>query len=301
VAVDEGHHASETIIDHLLDTIPRELSNGGPILLRLHISSGQVITRQAALLSGFQPPQGTFASSSKLQRLAIGKVVSEENWSSIRQSLASVAALSLPVPTPTFTADNPSLLVNTGTQSVEMTLREMERVLSPVLFLFPERAGVIVPIREQFARDLLGSSPQLSMLAAREAMLRTERVYISAPNTYRRMIPGRLMLFYESLDGDGRGCVIAIARICGSRLVSKMEAIAKVKRRGVLDDRSLEQRSSSSMVTETSFDNIFLFSAPVTLKRLRELGCADGSNFVTVRPISFSNLAQVVAEGHIDG
>jgi GNAT superfamily N-acetyltransferase/predicted nucleic acid-binding protein len=301
MAVDEGHHASETIIDHLLDTIPREVSSGGPTLLRLHIPSGQVITRQAALLSGFQPPQGESESSSKLQRLAIGQVVSAENWSSIRHSLASVAALSLPVPTPNFAVDNPSLLINTGSQSVAMTLSEMERVLSPVLFLFPERAGVIIPIREQFARDLLGSSPQLSLLAAREAILRTERVYISAPSTYQRMMPGRLVLFYESLARDGRGCVIAIARICGSRLVSKVEAISKVKRRGVLDDRALEQRSVSPTVTEISFDNIFLFKNPVMLKRLRELGCADGSNFVTAKLISFDKLAQVVAEGHING
>lgn len=301
LCVDEGHHAAETIIDHLLDAIPREVSSVAPTLVRLHISSGQVMMRQAALSMGFLPPDGASDGTPKLQRLAVGRVVSAENWTSIRQSLVSVAALSLPTQMPTFAAANPSLLVNTGQRDVEMSLAEIERALSPVLLLFQGRGGVIVPIQEQYARELLGSSPQLSMLAPPEAILRRERVYISAPSTLRRMTPGTPMLFYESLDGNGRGCVVALARITDSRVVSKVEALGKVKQRGVLDDHTLEQRSVGEEVTETSFDNIFLFKSPVALKRLRQLGCADGSNLISARTISFDKLAQVVKEGRIDG
>lgn len=301
LCVDEGHHAADTIIDHLLDTIPRELSCIAPTLVRLHIPSGQVMTRQAALSMGFLPPDGVPGGTSKLQRLAVGRVVSTENWTYVRQSLVSVAALSLPAHIPTFTAANPHLLVNTGQKDIEMSLTEIERALSPVLFLFPWRGGVIVPIQEQYARELLGSSPQLSMLAPPEAILRQERVYINAPNAHRRMTPGTPILFYESLDGNGRGCVIALARITESRVVSKVEALGKVRQRGVLDDRTLEQRSAGEEVTETSFDNIFLFKFPVPLKRLRQLGCADGSNLISARTISFDKLAQLVKEGRIDG
>lgn len=301
LCVDEGHHAAETIIDHLVDAIPRELSGVAPTLVRLHIPSGQVMTRQATLSMGFLPPDGAPSGASKLQRLAVGRVISAENWNSVRQSLVSVAALSLPVQIPTFTAATPSLLVNTGQRDIEIPLTEIERGLSPVLFLFRGRDGVIVPIQEQYARELLGSSPQLSMLAPPEAILRQERVYISAPNTHRRMTPGTPMIFYESLDGNGRGCAIALARITASRVVSKVEALGKVMQRGVLDDRTLEQRSVGAGVTETSFDNIFLFKSPVPLKRLRQLGCADGSNLISARTISFDKLAQVVKEGRIDG
>ena len=72
------------------------------------------------------------------------------------------------------------------------------------------------------------------------------------------------------------------------------------KRRGVLDNRTLEQRSVGKSVTETSFDNIFLFKSPVTLQRLRRLGCVDGANLISARSIPFEQLAQVVKEGHID-
>ena len=301
LCVDEGHLAAETIVDHMLDTIPRELSGVAPTLVRLRIPSGQVMTRQAALSMGFLPPDGASDNASSLQRLAVGRVISAENWASVRQSLGSVAALTLPARTPTFTTPDPRLCLNTGQRDLEMPLAEIERALSPVLFLFPNRGGVIVPIQEQYARELLGTSPQLSLLAPPEAILRRERVYVSAPRTLRRMTPGTLMLFYESLNGKGRGCVIAAARITESRIVSKVEVLSRVKKRGVLDDRTLEQRSVGKEVAEISFDNIFLFKSPVALSRLRQLGCIDGSNLVSARAISFDKLLQVVKEGRIDG
>jgi hypothetical protein len=146
LCVDEGHQTAETIIDHLVDAIPRELSGVAPTLVRLHIPSGHAMTRQATLAMGFLPPGGGSDGSSKLQRLAIGRVVSGENWNSIRQSLVSVAGLSLTAQMPTFPVSNPHLLVNTGLRDVEMSLMEIERELSPVLFLFKGRSGVIVPI-----------------------------------------------------------------------------------------------------------------------------------------------------------
>lgn len=301
VCVDEGSHTAETIVDHLLDSIPHTLSVVAPTLVRLHIPQGHGMTRQAALSMGFLPPDGASDGTSKLQRLAVGRVISAANWASIRQSLDSVASLAMPSRVPTFVTPNPNVLVNTGKREVEIPLFDIERFLAPVLFLFSFRGGVIVPIQEQYARELLGSSPQLSIFAPPEAILRRERVYISAPRALRLMVPGTPILFYESLDGKGRGGVIALARITDSRVVSKVEALNKVKRRGVLDDRTMEQRSVSEVVAETTFDNTFLFKTPVPLKRLRELGCVDGSNLVSARSISFDKLSQVVKEGCIDG
>jgi GNAT superfamily N-acetyltransferase/predicted nucleic acid-binding protein len=300
LCVDEAHRAAETILDHLLDVIPRELSKIGPTLIRLNIPPGHVATRQAALSSGFLPPYGAQPGDPKLQRLAVGRVVSAENWASVRKSLASVASVSLPAQVPTFEAVRERMLVNTAGQDFGMPLADVERFLAPVLFLCPGRAGVIVPIREYFASELIGTGHQISMLAPPEAILRRERVYISAKANVSRMKPGALILFYESLKSKGRGCVVAIARITYSKVVSKADALDTAQRRGVLDRRTLEMRSVYRDVTETSFDNIFILGSPVPLKRLRELGCADGSNLISPRVISFEKLIQIVAEGHID-
>ncbi len=301
LAVDEVNPASEPILDHLLDAIPRELSAAGPTLVRLNIPSGQVETRQSALALGFHPPIGAGDGHLTLQRLALGKLVTPENWQAIRQSLLSAASLSLPLRIPTIDEANRQVLLKTEDREMALSLPELESELSPVLFLFHGRGGVIVPIRAHFARDLIGANPQLSMLAPPEAILRRERVYISAPRTVGRMKPGTPMLFYESKKGGGRGCIFAVARITGSRIVTKTDALEKVLRRGVLDQRSLEERSVGRKVTETSFDNIFVLKSPVPLKRLRELGCADSSNLVSAKVISFEKLIEVIKEGRVDG
>lgn len=301
LAVDEMDPASESILDHLLDAIPRELGAAGPTLIRLNIPTGQVATRQSALAQGFHPPVGAGDGHLILQRLALGKIVTPENWQASRQSLMSAASLSLPVRMPTIDQAYGGVVLTTGDREMALSLSEIESALSPVLFLFSGRGGVIVPIREHFARDLFGAGPQFSILAPPEAILRRERVYISAPKTARQLKPSSLILFYESQKGCGRGCVFAIARITDSRIVTKTNALDKVLRRGVLDHRSLENRSVGREVTETSFDNIFVFKKPVPLKRLRELGCADGSNLVSARTISFGNILEVVKEGRADG
>lgn len=299
--VDEAAPDFEVILDHLLDAIPRELSAVGPTLVRLNISSGQVGTRQAALAMGFRPPVGAGDSHQTLQRLALGKLVMPQNWQAIRQSLMSAASLALPVHMPTIDEAGRQMTVKAGDRELALSLQELESALAPVLFLFSGRGGVIVPIRAHFARDLIGADPQLSMLAPPEAILRNERVYISAPKTVGRLQPGTPMLFYESQKLGGRGCVFAVARITDSRIVTKVDALNTVLRRGVLNSRSLERRSVSHKVTETSFDNVFVFKTPVPLKRLRELGCADGSNLISARAISFEKLIEVVKEGRIDG
>ncbi|GGF28849.1 hypothetical protein GCM10011611_38670 [Aliidongia dinghuensis] len=301
LAVDETNPVAESILDYFLDAIPRELSGAGPTLVRLNILAGQVATRQTAIAMGFRPPIGAGDSHLILQRLAVGRIISSENWPAMRQSLISVASLYLPQQVPTHEDMRTGVVLKNGDREVALSLSEIERILSPVLLLFPGRDGVIVPIREHFARDLIGASPQLSILAPPEAILRRERVYISAPKTLGQMKTGTPILFYESQKGTGRGCVFAVARITESRIVTKADALGKVLQRGVLDRHTLEKRSVGRKVTETSFDNIFIFKTPVSLKRLRELECVDGSNLVSARSISFEKLVAVVKEGRVNG
>ena len=58
--------------------------------------------------------------------------------------------------------------------------------------------------------------------------------------------------------------------------------------------------SADNLLTEMSFDNIFVFKKPVTLKRLREIGGADGANFVTIKKVSADIVSTVISEGLSD-
>jgi len=301
LVVDETSCLSDVILDYIFDTIPRELSAPGPTFVRFNIPACQIATRQAALASGFRVPAGERDGNWTLQRLVAGRVMRSQNWLAVRQSLLSAGSLSLPKDIPSYEAAIKKIYLNTGRREIAIPLPALEQALSPTLLLLPGRDGVIVPIKEHFCRDLFGASPQLSLLAPPEAILRRERVYISAPRTLKRLKPGSLIVFYESLKGNGRGCAIAIARITGSRVVAKADALDTVARRGVLNHRSLENRSVTQEVTETSFDNIFVFRNPVPLERLRKLGCVDGANLVTAKAISFKALTRIVEEGQVDG
>lgn len=301
VCVDEEHVAAVTVIDHLLDMIPRRLSAVSPTLVQLSVLPGHSATRRLALACGFALPAGVTAETAKLQRVAVGRPVSPADWGKIRLSLSSVAGVALPEKIPVYKERGQEVRVSVdGASPVSISLMDLERFLAPVLFLFQGRDGVIVPIQERFARDLFNSHPQLSLLAPPEAILRNERVYVSDPKTLSKMSPGTPILFYESKRTRGRGAVIAVARITESQVVSKIEVLESVQSRGVLTERTLAEIGNEKEVTETAFDNIFVLRRPVALARLQALGCDDGTHFVTATPVPASAVIEIVNEGWAD-
>lgn len=108
---------------------------------------------------------------------------------------------------------------------------------------------------------------------------------------------GTPLLFYESGGGGGRASVTAVARITGSEVHSKAEVSAELLRHGVLDSRDLVDLMGSDFVAVTTFDNVMAFERPVRLERLRQIGCVDGSNLVTAKPITHEQLVAILEEG----
>jgi hypothetical protein len=86
-------------------------------------------------------------------------------------------------------------------------------------------------------------------------------------------------------------------RITGSNLLSGNQLENNTKRRGVLDEETLDSIGNSEAKLVTSFDNIMPFKYPVSLRRLREIGCTDGANFVTAKGVEASHLATIIKEG----
>lgn len=301
VCVDEGHAASEAVVEYLLDTISRNQSGSNPSLLRLTIRPGHSLTRRIAIATGFSPPDSISGDETRLHRVAIGRPVLESTWKHCRHSLSAIASINLPNSFPTYGGPHGNLSIGIGTEpAVDIKLLELERIFSPVLFLFSGRDGAIIPIRQNFAKDLLNASKQLSMFGQPEAVFRRERVYVSSSRAKAKLADGMLVLFYESLKNKGRGAVVAAARMTESRLVSKDTAWEKVQIRGVLNKQTLKGMSADNLLTEMSFDNIFVLKKPVTLKRLREIGGADGANFVTIKKVSADIVSTVISEGLSD-
>lgn len=151
-----------------------------------------------------------------------------------------------------------------------------------------------MPIRRRYVDDLLGGCPQLSFLRPPEARLLHERVYFSSPRNADTLSEGTPILFYESGHDGGRASVIAAARAVRSERVSKNAITARHTRRGVFEQKNLQQLTKTPTLAATTFDNVLQFTNPVPLHRLRQIGC---SNFITARQISHEKLSLIIKEG----
>lgn len=301
LCADEDSPVANTAIDHTLDRVCREVSSGAPVLIQLQILPGHPVTRKIALTHGFRPEPGREEHGTTLHKVAIGAIVDELSWGDIRRSLTFLASAELPMAIPAYAGPDQRISIKTSSgHTKDIPLQELETLLSPALILLPGRPGTIAPIRRVFADDLLGTAEQFSLLAPPEAVLLKERVYYSTPRAASILAPGTPILFYESSDGGGRKCIVAIGRATESHVLTSDKVNSDTKRRGVLDTEALRHIGRSETKLVTAFDNIMAFKNPVPLDKLREIGCVDGANFVTATCIEPHHLIRIVNEGMKD-
>lgn len=298
---DEAAPAVKAAIEHTLDRVCREASAGAPARVRLHILPGHPVTRKLGLAHGFRPEPGQEEYGTILHKVAIGGVLDEDSWAARRRSLMSLASAELPSSIPKFTSAGQRIQIKNSSGEVAIALQDLETLLSPALFLLPERPGVVVSIRRVFADELLGTGSQLSLLSAPEAVLLKERVYYCTPRAERLLVPGTVILFYESSAKGGRKSIIAAGRAKESRILTVDEVNPDTKRKGVLRADTFRHIGTSNRKLAITIDNIMAFENPVSLHRLRKIGCADGANFVTAKRIEPDQMISIIHEGLKNG
>lgn len=298
LCADESSPTARTAIDHTLDQICKAASSSAPVRICLHILPGHSVTRKIALAHGFRPEPGQEEHGTTLHKLAVGSVIDERSWESTRRTLSALANVELPINIPSYNGPDQTIPVKTSSGREEaIPLQELETLLSPALILQPGRPGTIVPIRRVFADELLGTAEQFSLLTSPEAVLLKERVYYGTTRSAAILAPGNPILFYESADGGGRKSIIAVGRATESHILTGDQVNADTKRRGVLDANTLKFIGESDEKLVTAFDNIMAFKKPISLDRLRDIGCADGANFVTAKRIEPHHLIKIINEG----
>jgi hypothetical protein len=298
ICADEDHPAIEASLDHIFDIICRWGSRSNPALVRMKLPIGQPKTAAVAVTHGFRTTADQPNATHILQKVCLGRCLTKANWDLTRGQLKSLAGLILPITIPEYRDPTQSIEITAPSgEIVSIALEDLETLLSPVLVMLPGRSGAIVPIRAKFAADLLGSSPQLSLIECHEARFLKERIYFSDPRTFPILQHGTPILFYESGKGLGRRSVIAAARVVRTELVSKESAVREFLNRGVLEERTVKRIGKSALVAATTFDNLMIFARPVSLGRLRQLGFDDPAQLVTARSISEKIFTSVLAEG----
>ncbi|MDT3683838.1 MAG: GNAT family N-acetyltransferase [Pseudorhodoplanes sp.] len=294
VCVRQEHAFSSTAVDFLISEQIRSCSKASVFRVDFYDIPHHPITRRIALSHGFQQRKGT---PSLLTKIAIGRPATKKSWTQTRLAVERLTGLKLQEKCPTYDTATAEITSDGGTRSL-LPIFELETLLSPTVLALPKRAAVIVPIAASYASLLLGTDTQYTFLDVPEAQFLSRRTYFNTVRAAHAMIRGGVICFYESMKGKGRGAIVAIGRIVDVTSVPAESVPEIMQRAAVVDDPST--LTKSDRVLATSFDNLMALRNPVPLRRLREIGCADGSNFVSATPISAEQLEEIVSSGFPD-
>lgn len=284
ILADEEHPAAETVLGHLLREVCKSVSKAHPVQIEISAAGSSVLLK-AALSHGFEPEQS--GDRLTLKKLALGGIISDSNWESIRELISTKAGLLFPETLPAYSHLEQELPYSSPQGDVAtISLAEFESLFSPTLLMLKGRGAVIVPIRGRYSEHLLGTSPQLSLLPKQEASLLSERLYFSSTRNQRLLTPGTPIVFYESAKDKGRGAVIAMARAVQSTIALKREIPDTLLREGVLDREEIGKiEDTEERVLVTRFDTV-IEVPEVSYRWLTDNGYNSGANFVCPQRIT---------------
>lgn len=294
-AVDEhqknAHEIAQTLLRHILSIVkPGEVRR-----IRLSCPPRQASLREVAATFGYV---ASTSISNDLQKIVAKNRLTEKNWAANRESLATVGKLILPDTPPLFRhADQQISVIRPDSQRVLVPLFRLESLLAPMLLCLPGREGVMVPIRKQFQEHLLADSPQDTFLPRGKAQLAPLRHYLSDKRTMKNFARGDLMFFYESAKNKGAGAVIAVGRVLRAYLRDESAMQAGDLAPSVLDRRQLSSIGVSRTKTITVFDNVMRLPNPVSLHRLKSIGCGEAHQLITSQRISSEQVQAILDKG----
>ncbi len=150
---------------------------------------------------------------------------------------------------------------------------ELETMFFP---LYIERGigGLVIPIREAFAEQLIPMSTQQQFLTPSRIQLRTDNVYYRYPSLIGSLGRGTPLFFLETQRRIGRSVLLGEAKLMEAVVDTPEELLARFGNIGVysLDEirQSVGKRGGNAGAAEAlKFDWYREFSAPITVDQLR--------------------------------
>jgi predicted nucleic acid-binding protein len=298
IAVDETSPYALNAARILLIYMLENLTIKGSQSIRLELPPNQSHVRELAAGFGFH----NTGDHSCLTKLVLGNVLINATWRDGQSELAEKCGLKLPTGAPTYrNVDQPIQVLTPDGNQTHVPLDMLETLLSPALLCLPGRPAVLTPIQNKFADELLGSSPQASLLPRSTASLFHDRHYLSGPRTLRHFKRGTIMLFYESTKSKGRAAVVAIGRVREAYLRPAELLDSDTLEHSVLTTHTLDRIGKSKMKTVTIFDNIFTLPCPVPLTTLKRIGCGSANHLITTRALTDAQVQQILTEAFARG
>lgn len=273
---------------YLIDLLVNSACLNSPAILNLVNLSGQAIVKRMAMQRGFQRE----TTDEPFSKIALGRPITPANWDEQSKMLQRKTGITLEQ---LLSTPNSLLHPEQDTDKRQISWDNLERALSPTAVAWPGRLGVIQPIQKEFADELLGTSLQYSLLEQRDAAFLSRRAYVGTPRSANVMKSGKLIFFYESKKRNGRGGIVAVARIIDVLVTKKDRISDKLARELVVE--GVEKFSQTKDVLHTSFDNLLVFPNLCSLGFLRDIGAEDGRNFVTATSITDTQVQKILKQG----
>ena len=295
--VNENHPDSNRAIDYILEYSMNLGDEGKLSRFDLKIGRGQINTREIALKRGFflQDRQGG-NNYSVLSKVSFKGMITKNSWFSFKRDFSEKTNIELSDRMPGYKE-----LMNTGCilNNKESLLRktislfDFETAISPGMVICPDRGAVMVPIKEQYANELLPlTQRQGSLLPGKEAILRLERAYFSKTPKGKLPSRGTIVVFYIS---GTRKEAVAAARVTFAGPLTTTQAVLNLHRQGVLAEEEIHQMSNrKGEVSVFTFDNLILFPKNIDFHRLKQMECIDEANLVTMQRLSHESLHRAI-------
>ncbi len=307
IYIQENSEYFENILDHFLELLNRsgQCCRFSQINLMFLRKQNDII--ETLVNRGFRLTKATsaFKDHEEYAKLTYRGYVDDGMWPKFVKDFHGLTGHSLTPQLPKYKE-----LKNSGVVAhpvgaempVVAPLFKFETMISPG-FLFPkDRKSVIVPIRREFAKNLiLDSVGQLDWLPSEAALLRIEKAYFMKPGRQKLFEKGGIVIFYESVSGGGIGHAIGVARITYSGVITVEQALVLLSRQGVLSKEELVQRSNSQgFVLAFTFDNFMAFPNPVDYKFLKANNYISGANLVTVEGIMYTHTVEILKKAFLE-
>ncbi len=303
LAVDIQSGGAQQFVDHVLQRITSDVPLMTPTLISLSTSDRQQLVINTALNRKFQlESRRSTEGLLCLKRVAYRGFVSEGEWSSLNRKLEKSFSIRLPQKPPTFLeAMNTGVPVAHASETSPRPWRlfDFETFFAPMLMTVLGRPGAIVPIRENYAEELLQLPvAQMSLLPCKEAQLRIERAYFGKSGFEKAFERDALVVFYVSGDGARGKNAVGVARITYAGKVSVVKAQTELMRYGVLESQTLEKNvDKNGNVGVFTFDSFTPFEVLVSYADLRRLDCVGGANLVTSQKLTADQLRKIIQAG----
>ncbi|OIQ31501.1 MAG: hypothetical protein BM562_08025 [Alphaproteobacteria bacterium MedPE-SWcel] len=288
--VDHECANAELIADMFLSYKVDAIGRTGLNLINLDDVPGQIAVRKVALQAGFLPGD----SEQALRKAALGAPITPASFSALadRTRLAYGQGQSHLFPSKFEGFDD---LLKTD----EQKFQSIEGYISPTLIAANNRRVSIQPIGRAYADELLGTSPQISLLDQYEGAFRSKKIYVSSGRSKNLFKTNQIIMFYESSRTGGRGAVVAAARVDNVVVQQKNETGRSDMKKTVVE--SVDRFSANGEVTMTSFSSLLRFPHPVSLDVLQELGAAGTQNLQTATVIATAAAQKIFDRGWASG